>query len=355
MKIDLKKFKELVDQKYLTCQSHSTQPLLIWNYSHKAQFDRFWTPETKIARGLITDLEGNIIARPFSKFFNLSEHTGEDSKLPPLPLEEFEVYDKMDGSLAISYWIDGKPYIATRGSFVSEQAIHATKILHEKYLPIFGVNFFYEGYTYLWEFIAPWNKIVCDYGPTEDLYLLAIINTEDGTEIPYPQLKSHSKFPYIKRYDGIKDLSKLQEMEEDNKEGFVIRFKSGTRVKCKNSEYVRLHRLVTGVNAKTIWEHLKDGTGVKEIIDRVPDEFFKWVNETVDELSFEYQKIERQAIDLYEKTRGLASRKEQALSIKDSPFRGIVFKMLDKQPYADVIWKMIRPVAERPYKIDVDL
>jgi RNA ligase len=39
----------------------------------------------------------------------------------------------MDGSLGILYWIKDKPFVATRGSFESDQAVKATKILHERY------------------------------------------------------------------------------------------------------------------------------------------------------------------------------------------------------------------------------
>src|SRR3972149_3073306 len=126
MKINLNVFYDLVQQKYLSVQKHDKVDLLIWNYTPKAQFSRYWTDETMMARGLITDLEGNVIARPFRKFFNYSEHTGEDSKLPSLPMETFEVFDKLDGSLGILYWRGETPYIATRGSFSSDQAIRGT-------------------------------------------------------------------------------------------------------------------------------------------------------------------------------------------------------------------------------------
>ena len=85
--------------------------LLIWNYTPRVQFGKHWTEETLMARGLITDLEGNVVARPFKKFFNLGEHQGD------LPIEEFNVTEKLDGSLGIVYKRDGIPYLATRGRF----------------------------------------------------------------------------------------------------------------------------------------------------------------------------------------------------------------------------------------------
>lgn len=348
MKIDLNKFNELVDQKYLSVQKHPEADLLIFNYTQKCQFERFWIEETMMARGLITDLEGNIKARPFKKFFNLSEHTGEDSKLPVLPVEEFKVYEKLDGSLGILYHTEHGFFIATRGSFTSEQAIKANQILQQKYQKFY----FHPMYTHLFEIIYKANKIVVDYGDLEDLVLLAVIDTESGEEIDLESFKE--EFLVVKKYDGITDLSNLQLLAEDNREGFVVRFKSGVRVKVKFEEYVRLHRLVTGVNAKRIWEHLRDGLSLDELMDRVPDEFFRWVTQTISNLRFEYNLVEDLACKEWEKIKDLTTRKDQALVIKDSKFRGVIFKMLDKQSYDEVIWKMVKPVAEKPYKEDID-
>src|SRR4051812_16154524 len=92
------------------------------------------------SRGLIVDRDDNIIARPFGKFFNHGERlaaeelkslyarAGKDGegkqRLPPV-----HVYDKVDGSLGILYWTSSGPMIATRGSFQSEQAGEANKML----------------------------------------------------------------------------------------------------------------------------------------------------------------------------------------------------------------------------------
>lgn len=82
----------------------------------------------------------------------------------------------------------------------------------------------------------------------------------------------------VKRYDGIKDLQQLKEQEEENKEGFVVRFKNGFRVKMKFAEYVKLHR---GVSNVRIWEFLSEGKSFEELLEKVPDEFYNWVKNTV--------------------------------------------------------------------------
>ncbi len=97
-------------------QVHPTLPLTIWNYAEKVQYEGLWDEVTLQTRGLVTDDKGNVVARPFKKFFNQEEgkHT---------PTVEFDVYAKMDGSLGILFNYDGEWVLATRGSFTSDQAV----------------------------------------------------------------------------------------------------------------------------------------------------------------------------------------------------------------------------------------
>jgi RNA ligase len=54
-------------------QTHPTLPLTIWNYSEKVQYENLWDEITLQTRGLVTDDKGNIVAKPFKKFFNIEE------------------------------------------------------------------------------------------------------------------------------------------------------------------------------------------------------------------------------------------------------------------------------------------
>jgi len=77
-----------------------------------------------------------------------------------LPQEPFEVYEKLDGSLGILYWVDDEPRVATRGSFTGVQAQRGTAILRARY----GHVAFRTDVTYLFEILFPENRIVVDYG-----------------------------------------------------------------------------------------------------------------------------------------------------------------------------------------------
>lgn len=124
--------------------------------------------------------------------------------------------------------------------------------------------------------------------------------------------------------------------------------------KAKYEEYVRLHRLVTGVTARRIWDMLRHSESLGDLIYRVPEEFKKWVLDTEDQLKSQFDRTQRVARDFCERAKDLASRKEQALFLNvHCPYPGIVFKMLDDQPYDQIIWKLLKPKAERPYREDL--
>lgn len=332
--------EEMISSGYVRMTKHPERPLYIYNYTAKAQYEYMWNEVTMLCRGLILDEQYGIVARPFTKFFNYGEVT--DQQIPSLP---FEVYDKMDGSLGILYWCNDRPYFASRGSFMSEQAIKATELLYDKYAK--SIDQLDKTKTYLFEIIYPENRIVIDYGHKEELVLLAIVDIKTGIETPLTDIG----FPVVKRYDGLNDLQAIRQMQMDNKEGFIIRFVNGYRVKIKFAEYVRLHKIITQVSSKTIWEHLRDNQSMDELLDKVPDEFYNWVRATIDEFWNAYRKIEAEAKAEYNE---LEDRKTTAFYFQTCQHPAILFKMYENRSYDAIIWKMLKPKYERPFRNDLE-
>lgn len=333
--INIPKLNQLIEQGFIQKNKHPEHDLYIYNYTQLAQFEKEWNELTLACRGLILDNEYTIIARPFAKFFNLGEPDCQE-----LPNLVFEVYDKMDGSLGILYWIDTIPFIASRGSFTSEQALKATKMLHNQYAG--SISKLEKNKTYLFEIIYPENRIVLDYGNKEELVLLAVIETQTGAEFPLEDIG----FPIVQRYDGIKDIMILKELEEENREGFVVKFSNNYRVKIKFEEYLRLHRIVTQVSSINIWEYLQTGHTFEEILERVPDEFFDWVKNVKNELLTQYVVIEKQCkqdFRLYE------TEKETALYFQSCRYPAVLFAMWRNRDYSPIIWKRLRPEYEKPF------
>jgi len=335
--------QQMLDERMITVQKHPDADLFIYNYTNKAQYDRVWNEITLQCRGLILDADFNIVARPFKKFFNLEEHPANE-----IPTGPFEVYEKIDGSMGILYWLNNAPRIATRGSFISEQALHATEILNAQYRHTFDqLN---KNVTYIFEIIYPGNKIVVDYGDKDGLVLLAAIDNSTGMDLPLPD----PGFPVVKKYNGINDLKLLGIFEEENKEGFVIKFNNGLRVKSKFAEYLRLHRIITGVSNLVIWEHLSEGRSFDDLMDKVPDEFYDWVKQTINDLTAQYNLILDECRQSFKQidTGVPVNRKETALYFQTQPYPAVLFAMLDGKPYDKIIWKRVRPSYTKPFKPD---
>lgn len=331
--------QSMLEQKLVVVQKHPDTDLFIYNYSPVVQYQKLWNEITLMTRGLILDQHQNIIARPFQKFFNLEEHNPDE-----IPSEPFDVFRKEDGSLGILYWIDDKPAIATRGSFTSEQALHATQILRERYAHTF--SYLNRDHTYLFEIIYPANRIVVNYGDLDDLILLAVIDTQTGKDLSLPEIG----FPMVKQFDGINHLAELRAVEAENQEGFVIRFKSGFRVKVKFAEYVRLHRIITQTSSTVVWENLATGKPFEELLEKVPDEFYEWVKQTQEDLSAQFEEILGEAKSNF---KTFDSRKEAASYFFTQKYPHIMFRLLDGKDPSDLIWKMIKPQHSKPFKVEI--
>jgi RNA ligase len=362
MKYDLSILNDYVEKKLIEKTSHLTLPIDIYNYSRECQFSSAWDEVTLNMRGTVLDREGNIVAKAFPKFFNMEEHKPEE-----IPNEAFDVFEKMDGSLGILFHYADEWHLSTRGSFTSDQAIKGREIL-EKY----QYGKLDKNCTYLFEIIYDGNRIVCSYD-FEDLILLGVFDNRDGYEyaihskeanlmgITLSDIYSSWGFKIVRKFDGVDDYKSLKTMVEENKEGFVIRFKSGMRMKIKGDEYVRLHRLLTNFSNVDIWELLKDGRDLDEFLERVPDEFDKWVKETISNLRYHKYRIEERAGKIHDYFRfgkyndrePMPTKKEFAEHLEyckvEPSIRSICFAMWDRKDYDHIVWKMIRPKYQKPF------
>jgi len=339
------KLDKMVEEGWIISQAHPSLDLTIYNYSQKTQYEKMWNEETLSCRGLVLDSSGNIVARPFKKFFNLSE---VEDKIPDLP---FEAFEKMDGSLGIFFWYKENPVFASRGSFTSFQSQIGWEMINE-----LNYTELKEGITYLFEIIDPRNRIVVDYGLDEKLVLLGAIETELGKEIPYSDLKiqfEDSGFELVKKWTNKKSISDLTKENDPSREGYVLRFSNGFRIKVKFEEYCRLHKIITNVSNLDIWEKLKSDLPLDEILDKVPDEFYGWVKKTENDLREKYQDIleeSEEKIYSIKKRLGNSERRIYAEEIKKEKNPGILFNLLDGRNPDIGIWKLIRPKWSKPFK-----
>lgn len=332
-------------------QVHPTLPLTIWNYSEKVQYENLWDEITLQTRGLVTDDKGNVVAKPYRKFFNM-----EEGKHTPTP--DFEVYDKLDGSLGILFNYEGEWVFATRGSFNSDQSIKGLELLQK-----YDYYKLHKDYTYLFEIIYNDNRIVVKY-PYEDVILLGMIETKtgydvdlynEGVDVRLKNLINNIGINIVKKYDGIKDYSILKSMIKDDEEGYVVKFSNGDRMKIKGEEYLRLHKIMTNVSTTSVWEMLSEGNDVLDLLKDVPDEFYNKIKMYVKDLRYNHYRYGEYAGKIYQYFRygkygdvePEPSKKEFALHLDNCKvhpkIKSICFAMWDGKDYDKIIWKLLKP------------
>ena len=383
----LEKLEKYYEEGLLIKQTHPTKDLTIWNYTQKVQYEKLWDEVTLQCRGLVTNSKGEIVARPFKKFFNLEE-------IDSLPSGDFKVYEKLDGSLGILFYYETElsderryniwfnnnyetgmerffdpnnlpdydnPYyeptpkkegewiLASRGSFISDQSVRGTEILKK-----YNLSPLSHEYTYLFEIIYPSNRIVVDYGEDEKLILLGIVhNMIDDFELPLDSTTfiEETGFEIVKEYNLGDNIHLLKNTISNDNEGYVLKFNNRPiqRIKIKGDEYVRLHRIITNISNRDIWEYLKEGKPLDELLEKVPDEFYNWVKNTVSDLQNKFDTIKNN-VELEFKE--LINKKEFAEKIIENPNKSFLFKRLDSysNQLNDMIWDSIYPTYSKPFK-----
>lgn len=338
MRYDLDVLNKYVEDGLLMRAKHKIYPLHIYNYTRTVQYGNLWDDVTINFRGTILDEDGNLVAKSFPKFKNFEEHSMDE-----IPNEDFNIYEKMDGSLGIVYFYDNKWNMATRGSFNSDQAIKGLEILNRYDLSLLDVN-----YTYLFEIIYPENVIVVRYNE-EKLVLLAKYNVITGEEGDVQTEYYKANFDVVNCYNNLpNNFIDLKKDIEDNKEGYVLRFKNGMRVKIKGEQYVRLHKILTNISNMDIWLSLKNGEDLSLLLDAIPDEMDNNVRDFVDFLKINYNVVYDTALDFYENLLNeneINSKKDFALLIKDldPKNKSLLFAFWDKKRYEDIIWNIVKP------------
>ena len=328
-----------IDGGYVRVQRHPVLPLQIFNYTEKAQYENAWDAVTLACRGLIAHADGQVIARPMAKFFNYGQVGA-----PVLDVAAaVHVTDKADGSLGIIYRAPDGLAVATRGSFASDQALHATAVLRSRY-PSFEPP---DGQTVLVEIIYPSNRIVIDYGNLDDLVLLGAVDIATG-RTHGPDAVPSWPGPVIERFDHGTLAEALAAPPRSNREGFVVWFPShDIRVKIKYDEYVRLHRIVTGLNARTVWAELAAGRAVTELVQSIPDEFHGWVRSVAATLTATVDArataIETAYAAIIEEVGPGSQRKDFAALASRHPDRSALFLRLDGRDYRPLLWQHARP------------
>lgn len=325
--------KNLLDKysKYssISVEKHPTEEYYLYGYHAGLEKSNIiWDDNNIHCRGLIIDGNGEVIARPFPKFFTYRKYINESTLLLSegrnfnIPQTGFKIYEKVDGTMTTLYWIDDKPFLSTQRSFTNVNAKEATKILYEKYSHTFSK--FKRDRTYIFEAIFPETNVLIDYGASSDLYMIGVLDNQTGKNLPLENIGFPVARDYTDMYKDIQNFEALQNLDLPNQEGFVVVFDNGERVKLKFPWYKDAHRIMDEIIVREkqlflmnrqlsqklqlkssyvtnmlIWNHLKNNLKIESIYNNVPQIFFsvgveQWISDISHDLKREF-KIAKEA------------------------------------------------------------
>lgn len=255
-------------EKQKRVSAHRCGKLVGFKYTNETIYAQDWDEVTLNARGIVFDeTTGDVVARPFKKFFNYQEFfdgEGNHSHLYDILPNEWKpnltgnarYMEKVDGSLGIVFWnpYTNKWQLKTGGSFDSAQAIWAQKWFDEH----IDSNGWDINKTYLFEIVYhdDIHPIKYDY---EGLVLLSIIDNVSGNELPLSEIVEELDMNADLRMVKIYDFSSFNEAVEWAKkqpktvEGLVITFDNGFKTKAKSDDWCTLAKLFEGLNKWNIW------------------------------------------------------------------------------------------------------
>jgi len=346
---DLISLEKYIQDGLISKQKHPLWDLWVYNYTQECVFKKKWDDITIQCRGLILDKNGTVVARPFKKFFNYGEQE------VPLPEGVPSIYKKMDGSLIIATSWEKHLIVATRGSFISDQARLAEKIILNNDVLLYMVNHS-DNFTYLFELVGPSNRVVCTYG-TDKLILLAAISTWSGLEHNLNYYRHYDFIEVVEEYKidwNESSIEKLKSLNLQNEEGFVLKWENGFRLKVKFDDYIRLHRLLTGLNERVLWGYLKERKNIQDLKKNVPEEFIQWVDNVVFDMQVKFDTIFKDCY-FFIKNNNLKeiNRKEAACIILENKkrYQAVLFSMIDedKEKVRENIYKLIKPNSTKTF------
>lgn len=253
--------------------------------------DSFNCPIRRECRGIVFDPHGNIMSRPFHKFFNL----GERNETHPANLDfgaDPVIMDKLDGSMIRPIYYQNQIHLGTKMGItdVAKQAYawmrqHDYRDTRESGYFALIRECYHRDLTPIFEWCSRQQRIVVDY-EMEDLVLTAVRHNHTGQYMIYDELREFAGQYGISVVTTWKnhDLDALQKIAEERKdiEGWVVAWPDGKRVKIKVDWYVALHKVKEAIARE------------KYVIQAILDDF-------LDDLKGKLQEQDLRAVEAFEK------------------------------------------------------
>jgi RNA ligase len=198
------------------------------------------------ARGIKFDRNGDLLARPFQKFFNLGER--DETRPENVDFDQpFDILDKLDGSMVHPVVVGDQVLWMTKMG-LSDTALRAGAFATANGHDRMARELIEEGVTPIYEWMSPEDRIVVKYDQ-EQLVLTAVRETHSGKYLGragMERIASKYGVPSVGHFRG--DWQGIQDFQNhvvnlEGEEGYIIRFRDGHMLKLKNLWYLRIHKI----------------------------------------------------------------------------------------------------------------
>ncbi len=287
-----------------------------------ASYSDFNQPYARNMRGItFREDTGKLVAAPFWKFFNYGENpfTEESAVNTWCPTM---VGDKLDGSLVYFYELDGTLQAKTKFHCYSGQAASALKyVQNHSWMHDTILDFVGNGYTPMFEYVAPDNQIVLQYNQ-EDLVYLGTRNLVSG-ELLESVPREFKNFTQPESYTmTVPDILDYCRHTDQLKEGFVVRFENGELVKFKTRKYLDIFHTLNSIQSSDKYvASLVLHDQLDDLLQIIPEHMKEGVIEKASMIRQAYLKIIKEGTGYYEQNKHL-SQKEFAVKAMDELGRG---------------------------------
>jgi RNA ligase len=312
-------------------------------------------------RGLIFDTEtGNLISRPYHKFFNAGEK--EETQLNKINLyEPHVVLEKLDGSMIRPILTPEGFRLGTKAG-ITDVAMNAEVFVADKpHYARFIHKCLLMNVTPIFEWVSRKNRIVVDY-PTDNLILTGMRYSDTGNYIDYPVMKDYAtswNIPVVQSVSGLAvqniELFVKQVREWDDGEGVVLRFDTGHMVKVKADDYVLRHKSKDAINQeKNVLQTILDDS-VDDLVPLLTPEDAQRVEAFQIAFWMALESVGTDIYDLYKQIDKGQDQKEYATLAVPSvlpQYQPFMFKLRKGIPVRDLLIEQISKSLGSQPKID---
>jgi RNA ligase len=311
-------------------------------------------------RGIIFNQDGELISRPYAKFFNVGEKP--ETQLNEVNLYESHiVLEKLDGSMIRPIPTVEGFNLATKAG-VTDISHQAEEFISDKPHYAKFIHSMFDGkLTPIFEWVSRKNRIVVDY-ENDNLILTAIRNTEMGNYLPYfnmLDLAEHWNIPVVQAVDGLAvqniELFVKQIREWEDSEGVVLRFDTGHMVKIKSDQYVLRHKTKDSISQEKNVISIILNDDVDDLIPLLTPEDATRIQEFQHAFWLAFEDVAGEIYDLYRQIDKGQSQKDFALFAVSSVlphYQPFMFKLRKGFPIKDLLIEQIRKSLSSQTKID---